>query len=155
MVDCCQDKISPYDIRPQETALIGAAIGLGEWLANLPEATESERAAIAQMLVFLRELPSPPPPGFNAEFGFRYDPKDQDRGHNGSWTVSVCRAAFEIFCCGRSELPEFEWFLCPGAVNQNDLSAAGEWIAQVSSPRALAIPDHSMVIEASTWAVTS
>ena len=151
MSDCCQDKISPYDIRPDEEKLIRAAIGLGEWLASQAEATEPQKAAIAQMLAFLRNLPAPPPPGLHGEFGFEFA---HPNGHSGAWSVSVGRAMFEIFCCGRDDLPEFSWLLCPGAVNHNDLSCADHWIAQVSDPHALAIPDHPFVIEASTWSVS-
>lgn len=155
MHDCCQDKASPYDIRPEEEKLIQAAIGLGEWLAAQPESTAPQRAAIVQMLAFLRNLPAPPPAGLHGEFGFEFVHNNLDIGHGGAWSVSVCRAMFEIFCCARDDLPEFSWVLCPGAVNKNDLITVEAWIAQVSNPRKLAIPEHSMAIEASTWAVAS
>lgn len=154
MADCCQDKASPYDIREEEHELIRAAIQLGEWLAAQAEATVTQQVAIAKILEFLRNLPAPPPPGLHGEFGFRYDYAGENVGHCGSWMVSVCRTTFEIFSNGREELPEFEWLLCPGATNHNNLSAAPAWIAQVSNPRALAIPNRIMVVEASTWSVS-
>lgn len=151
MRDCCQDKSSPYDIRQEEGKLIRAAISLGEWLASQDEATEPQRVAIAKMLAFLRNLPDPPPLDLHGEFGFEFV---HPNGDSCTWTVCVCRTMFEIFCCGRDDLPQLRWLLYPGEVNRNDLSKADAWISQVSDPHALAIPNHSFVIEASTWTVS-
>lgn len=148
--DICQDKDSPYDIRLEEIELINAAIGLGRWLAGQKEATESQKLDIFKILNFLENLPAPPPTHLHGEFGFVFDHED---GHQGSWFVSVCRAHFEIFCCGRHDLPEFYWCLCPGSQNHNNLTWADEWISQVSEPRALALSDCTLTIEASTWTV--
>jgi hypothetical protein len=149
--DCCQDKISPYDMRPEEDKLIRAAIDLGKWLESQVEATESQKAAIAKMLTFLRNLPEPPPIDLHGEFGFEIAHPDD---YYSSWSVSVCRAMFEICCCSQNDLPEFSWVLCPGAINNNDLTIADEWIAQVSKPHLLLTPNSYFVIEASTWSVS-
>lgn len=111
--------------------------------------------AIEQILVFLRCLPAAPPDGLHGEFGFRFEHEDEaiDQGPYGSWCVSVCRAMFEIFGCGREGLPEFSWLLCPGRQNQNSMAHAAAWVAQVSDPKALKLAGQRLVIDASTWAV--
>lgn len=151
MVDFRKEKTSLYDIRAEDSQLIEAALSLADWLATQAETTGSQLAAIEKMRLFLRNLPAPPPSGFNGEFGFRFDHNNPDIGHAGCWMVSVCRGMFEIFSTGRDDLPEFEWLLRPGESNRNDLAAAQDWIAQVRNPHVLAIPLHQMVIEATTW----
>ncbi|MCX8038794.1 MAG: hypothetical protein N3D11_17435 [Candidatus Sumerlaeia bacterium] len=155
MIDCCEDKTSPYEIRPEDAGLINAAIALGEQLYDFPEATLQQREAISQMLTFLRRLPAPPPPELHGEFGFELQPDNDscDGGHFGCWSVSVCRAMFEIFSCGQDDFDEFSWNLCPGHPNRNELSKADTWIKQTSNPRALMLPGQRLVIEASTWSV--
>ncbi|MDT4825828.1 hypothetical protein FQZ97_591210 [compost metagenome] len=152
---CCQDKISPYDIRPSEAGLIGAAIGLAEWLLK-HEIGGSQRFAISEMLAFLRNLPEPPPVGLNGEFGFEFQPIPEEPGgeHAGVWVVSVCRGMFEIISSGCEPLAEFSWELCPGQLNRNDLSHAGEWVEQVAEPYRGLPEGHRLVVEAATWAVT-
>jgi len=80
MTDCCQDKTSPYEIRPEESALFDAAIVFGDWLADFPLANREEIAAIREMQTFLRNLPSAPPPNFNAEYGFRIETSNEEAG---------------------------------------------------------------------------
>lgn len=155
MDDICNDKTSLYDIRLEDGSLINAAICLGEWLAMQAEATEAQRSAIAKIIVFLRNLPNPPPPDLHGEFGFEFQPnaKSKCTNNSGFWTVSVCRGMLEIFSCGRDNSTEFSWLLCPGTRNTNELSNASDWINQVSDPFKLMPPDHKLVIEASTWNV--
>lgn len=157
MQDCCKDKISLYDIRPEDGPLINAAIGLGEWLAKQPEAAESQRFAIFKVLAFLRNLPNPPPPGLHGEFGFEFyfDDESEDGNDFASWSVGVCRGMFEIFSCGLNNLPEFSWVLCPGDENSNDLKRSVYWIRQVLDPRALVPLDRQLLIEGATWDVAS
>jgi len=155
MTDCCQDKTSPYEIRPEDHDLFAAAIAFGDWLAEVPSASSSEIAAIREMQSFLRSLPSAPPPDFNAEFGFRIESNNEndDQGHFGSWSVSVCRAMLEIGCCGHDTEPEFSWLLCPGWKNDNNLQFAQDWIKQVANPLALIGKNQLLVVEASRWSV--
>lgn len=152
MVDFRQENTLSYDIRAEESQLFDAAFGLADWLAAQAETTGPQLAAIDKMRLFLRNLPAPPPAGFNGEFGFRFDHNNPDIGHAGCWMVSVCRGMLEIFCTGRDDLPEFEWLLRPGESNRNDLAAAQDWIAQVRNPRLLAIPLHHLALEASVYA---
>jgi hypothetical protein len=147
MIESRQDGTSSYDIRAEESPLIEAALGLGDWLADQAETTDEQRAAIEEMQMFLRNLPAPPPAGFHGEFGFRFD-SIPDVGHAGCWIVSVYNGMLEVFGHSRDGLPEFEWLLRPGETNQNDLTTAPDWIAQVRNPRLLAIPGHQMAIEA-------
>lgn len=153
--DTCQNKNSPYEIRDDEQALIEAAIGLANWLADCPEVTVQQLEAISRMRTFLENLPVPPPSDLHGEFGFEFQPDDDlwDGGHLGCWSVSVCRAMFEIFCVGRDDLPEFTWELCPGSQNRNDLSNAIAWINQVSNPKNLKLQGQHLVIQASTWSI--
>lgn len=153
MTDCCQDKTSPYDIRPEENDLFEAAIVLGDWLADFPSAKREEIVAIREMQAFLRSLPSAPPPNFNAEYGFRIETSNDEIGHFGSWSVSICRAMLEVCCCAHETEPEFEWVLCPGWKNDNDLRFAKDWIRQVSDPLKLIGKDQVIVIQASKWSV--
>ena len=157
MTDCCKDKTSPYDLRPDEKELIEAAIGLADWLAARPDVNREQLNAIAEMRNFLRNLPAPPAPGLNGEIGYRFELTDNvpERGHFGSWCVSVCRAMFEIFHVGADDTDEFEWLLCPGETNRNSLSKAREWIEQVADPMRLLPPGQKLVIEASTWSTDS
>ena len=37
MTDICQDKVSPYNLKPEEAAVFSAAIGLADWLAARPD----------------------------------------------------------------------------------------------------------------------
>ena len=153
MEDSGQGSASRYDIRPEDEKLIQAAIEFGEWLLRQSEATESQRAAITAMLNFLRNLPLAPPPDFNGEFGFRFEPSYLDQGHIGSWMVSVCRGIFEIFGFGVQNNSELEWILWPGMQNQNSLVAGQDWVEQVRHARELLPPRHKFVIDASTWSV--
>lgn len=148
MKDCCEDKTSPYDIRPED-----AAIGLAERLSLFEESTLEQKIAISQILAFLRNLPAPPVAGLHGEFGFRIELEGEavDAGHLGSWCVSVCRAMFEIFSCGREGLPMLSWLLCPGHKNANTIVHADEWAAQVENPKALLMPGQRLVVEALTW----
>lgn len=152
MIESRQDETSSYDIRAEESPLIEAALGLGDWLADQAETTDEQRAAIEEMQLFLRNLPAPPPDGFRGEFGFRFD-SIPDVGHAGCWMVSVCRGMLEIFGHSRDGLPEFEWLLLPGESNRNDLATAQGWIAQLRKPQLLAIPLHRMAIEATAGTV--
>lgn len=152
MEDCCKDKTSPYDIRPEEKKLIEAAIGLADWLAARSEVTGEQLNAIFEMRSFLKNLPSSPPPGFNAEIGFSFESDDDpDQGEFGCWGVSVCRAGFEIFFFNKDDADEFEWILCPGETNRNSLKYAQAWIDQVADPVRQLPQGHRFVIEASTW----
>jgi len=151
--DYCKDKTSPYDLRPEDAELFQTAIDFGERLSRHSLATIENRQAIAKMLEFLRNLPNPPPPKLHGEFGFMIVPDEGDGGHAGSWTVSVCRALLEIFCCGRDDLPEYSWELCPGRENLNIYTNAKEWIKQIGDPDSLITPGHHLKIEASTWSI--
>jgi hypothetical protein len=153
MTDCCHDKTSPYEIRPEEIDLFAAAILFGDWLAELPSATYDEIAAIREMQTFLRSLPSAPPPDFNAHYGFRIETSNEEMGHFGWWSVSVCRAMLEVTCSGHENEPQFAWLLCPGWKNNNDLRFAKDWMRQVSDPLKLIGNDQSIVIQASKWSV--
>lgn len=154
--DCCQDKTSPYDIRPAETGLFRAAIELAERLLE-HDVTDLQRGAITEMLAFLRNLPAPPPAGLNGEFGFELQSESDvsDGGHAGAWVVCVCRGLLEVFSSGYEPLTDFSWELCPGKPNQNDLSHAHEWIKQVADPYSLLPEGHRLVVEAETWAVSA
>ncbi|THD06660.1 hypothetical protein [Rhodanobacter lindaniclasticus] len=104
MVDFRQEKTAHYDIRAEESQLIEAVLGLADWLAAQAETTGSQLAAIDKMRVFLRNLPAPPPPEFNGEFGFSFDHDDPDIGHAGCWMVSVYRGMLETFCDYRGQV---------------------------------------------------
>jgi len=153
--DICRDKSSSYDIRPEDEVLFQAAKDLGAWLSRQHEATEENRTAVARIRELLNNLPSVPLRDLHGDFGFLIMPNSEEHGwgHSGSWSVGVCRGMLEIYSCGREDLAEFAWELCPGWNNCNDLSNASEWIKQVSSPRALLIPNHHIEIDASTWDV--
>lgn len=153
-MDYCQDKTSPYDIRPDETAMLRAAIGLAERLLE-HELADPQRRAITEMLTFLRNLPAPPPAGLNGEFGFEFQPDsgESDGGHAGAWVVSVSRGLFEVFSSGYEPLTGFSWVLCPGKPNQNDLTHANEWIEQVADPYGVLPERHHLVVEAVTQMV--
>lgn len=155
-MDCCQDKTSPYDVRPDEADLFSAAIALGERLLEHQLAT-SQRSAITEMLTFLRNLPAPPPAGLNGEFGFEFRSEyDEDAGgHSGAWMISVCRGLFEIFSSGYESLTRFSWELCPGKPNRNDLTHARAWIEQVTNPYTLLPVEHHFIVEAETWVVSA
>lgn len=155
MVDTCQDKTSPYNLRDADAPLLRAAASLGEWLMQQPESSEAHRQAIVDMLAFLRNLPNPPPHQFNAEFGFEVcSSSDITEGSfKYCWSVSVCRAGIEIFSIGNDAFYDFFWFLCPGCENSNDLSMAHEWIQQVADPRRLVPLNHHLVIDAGRWQV--
>lgn len=155
MTDCCEHKTSPYDIRPDDSVLIDAAIRLGEWLYSYQQTTQQQREAISLMLAFLRNLPAPPLAGLHGEFGFQFESEDEtiDEGHYGSWKVCVCRSMFEMFGCGRDDLPELSWLLCPGHSNRNDMSHAAAWATQVANPMSLVQPGQRLVVEASTWSI--
>ncbi len=148
--DCCQDKTSPYDIRPEDKPLIDAAINLGEWLSNQAITSDEEKSAIQKMLTFLNNLPSPPPEGLNAEFGFFFESINPNAvSHGGTWSVSVCRGMFEMYSVPVDEDDEFSWLLCPGIENQNSLYNSDTWIRQISNPNALAVDKHKLTLEAS------
>jgi hypothetical protein len=155
MTDCCQDKTSPYQIREEEWKLFEAAIRFGDWLAEFPAITGDEIKAIRDMQNFLQNLPSAPPPGLHGEFGFRVESISggPDLGHFGCWSVSVCRAMLEVYFCSDDNIPEFEWLLCPGCENTNDLRDVDKWIDQISAPFSLLGEDQQLVVEASTWQV--
>ena len=153
MTDCCQDKTSPYEIRPQEKDLFAAAIVFGDWLAEFPTASHHEIAAIMEMQTFLRNLPAAPPPDFNAEYGFQIETSNEEMGHFGSWSVSICRAMLEVICCGHETEPEFAWLLCPSWKNNNDLRFAKDWMRQVSDPLKVIGNDQSIVIQVSKWSI--
>ena len=139
-------------MRPEDAPLIHAAIQLGEWLYVQPGTDQLQQTAIAAMLTFLRNLPNPPPAGLHGEFGFEYQSNDES-GHSGCWTVCVCRALFEICSCGLDHITGFSWELCSGHKNMNDLTYAEKWISQVANPYKHLPPEHTFVIEASTWSV--
>ncbi len=113
--DCCQDKASPYDISLAEADLFRAAIGLAEQLLE-QDVNDLQREAITAMLAFLRNLPAPPPAGFNGEFGFEFQQKsaESDGSQAGAWVVCVYRGLFELFSSGCEPLLAFSWELCPG-----------------------------------------
>jgi hypothetical protein len=149
--DICEDKLSPYDIREEEYALIESAKALGSWLQSQSETTREQLRAIEQMLEFLQALPAQSRTGFAGEFGFSYLMQDEFGAHCGSWAVSVCRGMFEIFSTGREESEEFSWLLCPGRTNTNELLNAELWTQQVQQPRALVIAGTKFTIGASVW----
>ena len=153
MTDCCQDKTSLYEIRPEEKEIFAAAIVFGDWLAEFPSASHDEIAAIRKMQTFLRNLPSAPPPNFNADYGFRIETSNEEMGHFGWWSVSGCRAMLEITCCGHEIESEFAWVLCPGWKNNNDLRFAKDGMRQASDPLKLIGHEQSIVIQASKWSV--
>lgn len=157
MKDCCQDKTSPYDIRDADNNLIRACISFGDALLSHTSITQTEIEAIRKMLQFLRRLPEPPPYGLHGEFGFRIEPDvdDWEGGHLSCWSVSVCRAMFEIFSCqDDEEADELSWLLCPGQQNFNDLTNAPSWIAEVSKMEENLKPGQRLVVEASTWSIS-
>lgn len=155
MKDFCQDKVSPYNLKPEEAALFKAAIGLADWLVARPDATPAQLDAIGRIRQFLQDLPKPPPLDLHGEFGFEILPDDDtwDGGHLGAWEVSVCRAMFEIYYAGNDEGPEFSWILCPGCQNHNDMTYAPDWIQRVSDPMKLLQPGQRLILQASTWNV--
>ena len=166
MSDICEDKTSPYDIRPSDAKLIGAAKSLGHKLASISGCTEEQRNAITAMLTFLENLPAPPPPQFNAEFGFQVECESvtPETPLCRGWNVSVCRSCFEIgsfysdaFCNDDFEEFEFEfeWMVCPGKPNLNGDFNLVPWINQVFDPESLVSDGYRLLIDASVWKVVN
>jgi hypothetical protein len=132
-----------YVLRPQDQALIDAAIQLGDWILAQREAGRSQRKAVAALQDALRKLPGEPP-DMVAEYGFhaRWESAD-GKGLYRAWRVSLSPAGLEIFSVySPDEKIEYEdklshelnYWLRPGRENKHDGFYVAEWMEEVRTP---------------------
>jgi len=133
-----------YRLRPQDEALIRAALDLGDWILAQPETTKAQRRAVTALQEALRQLPAAPPP-IVAEYGFevRWEPPDATSGLYRAWRVSLSPAGLEIFSVySPDEKIEYEdklahelnFWLRPARLSRHDGYNTDLWIDEVRDP---------------------
>jgi hypothetical protein len=133
-----------YLLRPQDEALIRAALDLGDWILAQRETTRAQRRAVTALQEALRELPAAPRP-IVAEYGFevRWDPPDGKGGLYRAWRVSLSPAGLEIFSVySPDEKIEYEdklshelnFWLRPARESRHDGYNCDLWMEEVRDP---------------------
>ena len=151
-----------YDIRPQDEALVEAAIGLGDWILAQESTTRAQRRAVVSLQKALRGLPWAEGTAETIEYGFhvRTDPPD-GRGLYRAWRVMMGPSGLEIFSVYSPDAPidieskgerELNLWIRPDRTNAHDGYYYEEWMAEVARPEQFRLPDtlfgiHAEVME--------
>lgn len=133
-----------YDIRPQDEALVEAAIDLGDWILSQKSTSRSQRRAVVALQKALRGLPWVEWSAETIEYGFhvRVEPPDGP-GLYRAWRVMLGPSGLEIFSVYSPDAPidieskgerELNLWIRPDRPNSHDGYYFEEWIAEVARP---------------------
>jgi hypothetical protein len=140
-----------YDIRPQDEALVEAAIALGDWILVQKSTSRGQRRAVVALQKGLRGLPWAEWSPETIEYGFhvRTDPPD-GRGLYRAWRVMMGPSGLEIFSVYSPDTPidieskgerELNLWIRPDRPNSHDGYYYEEWMSEVSRPEEFRGPD--------------
>ena len=134
-----------YQLSQSEQSLVGAALGLADWLVAQRETTRGQRKIIQQLQEALRLLPSVPD-GLSAEFGFHFRALNGEGWLYRAWRISFSPAGLEIYSVYTPDQPidvrekmsnELNFWIRPGETSGHDGHYLAQWIAEVKTPDSL------------------